>query len=45
MKLFKLYTDESDWTAKQQEVSDFLKMPIGTTTHYADISQVENPAV
>ena len=44
MRLYKLFTEESDWEDKNTEVENFLGIPNSEATVYADVEQVQNPA-
>lgn len=39
---YKLYSTESGWNTCHASVMEALGIPTGGTTHYAEISQVEN---
>ena len=40
---YQLFTEKSDWTAKNEEIDSFLSLPIGTTLTYGQPDTVQNP--
>ncbi len=40
---FRLYSSTSGWNSRHTSIKEYLSIPVGTTTEYADIYQINNP--
>ena len=39
---FRLYSTISGWNSRHASIKEYLGIPVGTTTEYADLSQINN---